>query len=49
MSTRKNTKFNRNNGYKDFTFSKNKPTHEDYAEFKSAVNSLDRNLPVDKD
>ena len=49
MSTRKNTKFNKNNGYKDFTFSKNKPTHEDYAELKNTVKVPDYNLPVDKD
>lgn len=30
MSTRKNTKFNKNTGYKDFTFSKMKANNDVY-------------------
>lgn len=30
MSTRKNTKFNKNNGYKDFTFSKHMMNNDIY-------------------
>lgn len=30
MSTRKNTKFNKNTGYKDFTFSKAKANNDVY-------------------
>ena len=48
MSTRKNTKFNKNNGYKDFSISKNKPTHEQYAELQNSVNLPDYNLPFEK-
>ena len=36
MATRKNTKFNKNNGYKDFTFSINKQNSKVYNEMNSS-------------
>ena len=39
MSTRKNTKFNKNNGYKDFTFSRKKLNHYNYNKIASSKNN----------
>lgn len=49
MATRRNTKFNKNNGYKDFTFSNKKLKHDDYAKMTNTkAGNAPENIMISK-